>query len=199
MNWAAVCRTILISYFLIDLGEMDDAGIESSGHLALSVVLGVFKHIFDDDYRKAVSISIEKSIASDDRSIFKELISWMFRYVFHAKNENIDEFEDFIEKEVRRFGDEDIRRTVMNLAAQYRQKGVEEGIKKGLEEGKLKTAGILLKQLKRCFGDVSPLLEQKLRTSGLDLLDRFGESIFNFKTLEDAEKWWEDYGNSSRA
>ncbi len=51
-------------------------------------------------------------------------------------------------------------------------------------------SGMLVKMINRRFGKVSPMLKQKLINSDLDLLDQFGESIFDFENLEDAEAWW---------
>jgi len=33
----------------------------------------------------------------------------------------------------------------------------------------------------------------------MDMLDRFGEAIFDFRDLKDAEKWWEEQENSPKA
>ena len=59
--------------------------------------------------------------------------------------------------------------------------------------------GIILKQLKKRFGYLSPAIERKLNESGVDVLDRFGESIFDFESLEDAEKWWENFEKGGNA
>ncbi len=70
----------------------------------------------------------------------------------------------------------------MTVADQFRQEGRQVGI-----------SLILLKQVKKRFGNISPFLEQKLKKSEADMLDRFGESIFDFESLSDVEKWWELY------
>jgi predicted transposase YdaD len=80
------------------------------------------------------------------------------------------------------------RRMAMTIAEQLRQ----EGRKEGRDE-------LILKQLKKRFGNLSPAIERKLNESGVDVLDRFGESIFDFESLEDAERWWEDFENSGNA
>ncbi len=80
----------------------------------------------------------------------------------------------------------------MTVADQLRQEGME----KGMKETTLKTSRILVKQINRRFGKVSPMLKQKLMNADIDLLDKFGESIFDFENLEDAETWWVIYGNT---
>ena len=80
----------------------------------------------------------------------------------------------------------------MTIAERLRQ----EGFQKGMDFGQ---SQFILKLLKKRFGYLSPSLEQKLNESGVDILDRFGESIFDFESLEDAEKWWEDSEKSGNA
>ncbi len=66
-------------------------------------------------------------------------------------------------------------------------------IQEGVEKGRLETAiSLLLKLTKKRFGKASLILEKKLEQSDLDTLDRFGDSFFDFKNIEDAEKWWDD-------
>ncbi len=80
----------------------------------------------------------------------------------------------------------------MTIAERLRQEGRSEGFQNGQSQ-------IILKQLKKRFGYLSPAIERKLNESGVDVLDRFGESIFDFENLEDAEKWWEDLEKGGNA
>ncbi len=73
----------------------------------------------------------------------------------------------------------------MTTAEQLKQRGREEGI-----------SSFVVKLLKKRFGDVPPTLEQKLGQSNVELLDKFGDFILDFKDLRDAEKWWEMAENS---
>ncbi len=50
---------------------------------------------------------------------------------------------------------------------------------------------MLMKQVKNRFGNISAAIERKLGESDVDILDKFGESIFDFKDLNDAERWLE--------
>ena len=82
----------------------------------------------------------------------------------------------------------------MSLAERLIQQGVEEGRDLGVEEGK---AAILMKQINKRFGRIPPALEHKLRASKTEVVDQFGESLFDFQSLEDVEKWWEKHEASS--
>jgi hypothetical protein len=53
--------------------------------------------------------------------------------------------------------------------------------------------------LKKRFGNPPPSLERKFNNSTAEVLDRFGESLMDFESLEDAENWWEDVENQGRA
>ena len=84
----------------------------------------------------------------------------------------------------------------MTIAERLRQEGRQEGRLEGFQSGQ---SQLILKLLKKRFGYLSPALEKKLNESGVDILDRFCESIFDFESLEDAEKWWEDFGKGGNA
>ncbi len=73
----------------------------------------------------------------------------------------------------------------MTAAEQLKQEGRKEG-----------AGNMLVKQINRRFGKVPPLLRQQLMNADPELLDKFGESIFEFEDLEDAETWWVIYGNT---
>ena len=70
----------------------------------------------------------------------------------------------------------------------------------GRIEGKLEGRMVLIqKLLNKRFGKISPALEKQLRNSKIDNLDKFGESLFDFKDLKDAENWWEAQGKEGNA
>ncbi|QTA81054.1 DUF4351 [Desulfonema limicola] len=109
-----------------------------------------------------------------------EILELALRYTYHARNEDEETVKRYIEQDIEYFDDIKAREVAMTVAEQIRQSGV---------------SVLIQKQLSKRFGIISTLLEQKLRNSRLDILDQFGESIFDFKDLNDAEKWWETHGN----
>ena len=80
----------------------------------------------------------------------------------------------------------------MTLAEKIEQRGR----LKGLEEGR---TALIVKQIRRRFGELPPVIEHRLRQSDLDMLDKFGESLLDFKDLQDAEKWWDEHGKEGHA
>jgi hypothetical protein len=84
----------------------------------------------------------------------------------------------------------------MTIAERLRQEGRQEGIERGIGIGRTE---FIWEQLKKRFGNLSPALERKLNEAGVEVLDRFGESIFDFESLGDPEKCWEDVENGGNA
>lgn len=80
------------------------------------------------------------------------------------------------------------------------EKGIERGIEKGIEQGKKGgKSSLILKLLNKRFGSYPPTLDRILSQSEADVLDKFGEAIFDFENLEDAEKWWNNLENIGNA
>lgn len=80
----------------------------------------------------------------------------------------------------------------MTIAERFKHEGRMEGVLEG-------RMVLIQKLLNKRFGGVSPALEKKLKASRPDLLDKFGESIFDFKDLKDAERWWDNYPKERNA
>ena len=40
------------------------------------------------------------------------------------------------------------------------------------------------------------MLGNRLKSSDFEMLNKFGEFIFDFKNVGEAEKWWNTYGKS---
>jgi predicted transposase/invertase (TIGR01784 family) len=171
------------TYKLYDLGDYQDEMLILGEHMALSVVLYLFKHIFDKDFQHIFGQAVNMLTKIGDRKIYLEFFEWLLRYTYHARNEDEKTVRGYIDSEVEKLNDEKVRRLAMSVAEQIRQRALTEG-----------RAVLIQKQLNKRFCLLSPMLEQKLRNSGLDILDKFGESIFDFKDLKDAEKWWDLHG-----
>ncbi len=172
------------SYTLFNLGTYEDERLQLGDYMALHVVLNLMKHIYDDDFSDILHRAMDILLKIKDETIFLEFLEWILRYAFHARNEEDENLKGIIDREAEKLGDERIRRSAMTIAERLRQQG--------LDEGKLKTISILLKLTKKRFGSVSPVLEEHLKQSDFDMLDKFGESIFDFNDIKDAEKWWDD-------
>lgn len=58
---------------------------------------------------------------------------------------------------------------------------------------------LLQKQLNKRFGTIPSNLEKHLESATPEALDEFGESLFDFNDLEDAEAWWLKRGEPGHA
>jgi predicted transposase YdaD len=65
---------------------------------------------------------------------------------------------------------------------------MEEGIEQGRKQGEL---ALLNRQLKRCFGSLSPELQERIENLSIAQLEELGEALLDFTTIEDLEAWFE--------
>ena len=177
------------TYDLFDLRDYEDERLLLGDAMALGVVLYLMKHIFDEDFGEHIESAIEYLGKIHSQETQMEFLEWMLRYAYHAREDDLGEN---IDRGLNALGDDNARRVAMTIAERLRQ----EGFQKGMDFGQ---SQLILKQLKKRFGSLSPALERKLNESGVDVLDRFGESIFDFESLEDAEKWWDDLDKGGNA
>jgi hypothetical protein len=175
----------------------------------LDVVLYVFRHIFDTDFEENVIRKLAALLSEiEDYREFSEFWNWAFRYACEARHGDKEKLVAAITGATENIRDERVKMAAMTIAEQFRQEGrnegrneginegrnegikigMEEGMLIGMEEGEKKT---LFRLLKKRFGNISPIIEEKLKFSKKDILDRFTDSIFDFRDLSDAEKWWE--------
>ncbi|QTA81020.1 DUF4351 [Desulfonema limicola] len=74
----------------------------------------------------------------------------------------------------------------MTVAEQIEKRGEIRGEIKG-------TSSLLFSMLQERFGGITPVLETKLKNADINMLNKFGKSLFNFNKINDAEKWWETH------
>ena len=173
------------TYDLYDLGDYEDERLLLGEAMALGLVLYLMKHIFDEDFGGHLESAITYLDRIHTQETQLEFLEWILRYAYHAREDDLD---THIDRGLNALDNENARRTAMTIAERLRQEGFHNG-----------QSQLILKLLKKRFGYLSPTLEKKLNESGVDVLDRFGESIFDFESLEDAEKWWEDFGKGGNA
>ncbi len=51
-------------------------------------------------------------------------------------------------------------------------------------------ANLILRQLKRRIGEVSPQLSQKIKSLSIEQLENLGDALLDFQSMEDLEKWF---------
>ena len=179
------------TYHLFDLSKYQDHMLMIGDSMALAAVLHMFKHIFDADFHQHASHALKVLSQVRDRPKLLKFLEILLRYVYHARNDDRETVREYIDQGLQHFNDEKIMEAAMTVAEQIKQEGRQEGLQAGRQEG---ITFLIQKLINKRFGNVPPRLKQKLLQSDLDILDKFGESIFDFKDLKDAEKWWEVHG-----
>ncbi len=180
-------------YKLYDLGNYTDEMLMLGGK-ALGSMLHLLKYMSSEDIYKHLMRAMKIISEIKDPKTMLEILELALRYTYHARNEDEETVRKYIEEGIKYFDDIKAGEVAMTVAEQIEKRGEKRGEERGLGKGKVRVGGIILKLIKKRFGSVSPLIEQKLMQSDFDMLDKFGESIFDFKNLYDAEKWWEVHG-----
>ncbi len=80
---------------------------------------------------------------------------------------------------------------ILEFEEEHKMRFVDIAERTGIEKGAL---SVIMKQLNRRFGSITPSLETGLKSSRVEVLEKLGESIFDFNDLGDLEKWWEEHG-----
>lgn len=84
----------------------------------------------------------------------------------------------------------------VKMLESVKEVGIEEGKLMGLEEGR---SALIAKQIRKKFGMFPEDLQRRLTGSDIETLDRFGEALFDFDKIEDAERWWETVDGDENA
>ncbi len=169
------------TYDLYDLREYEDERLLLGDAMALGVVFYLMKHIFDDDFGTHLERGIKYLGKIDHEGTQLEFLEWMLRYSYNARDDDLGEN---IDRGLDVLNNINAREVAMTIAERLKQEG---------------RVVLIQRQLNRRFGGISPALQKKLKDSKPDLLDRFGESIFDFKDLKDAERWWDDFPKEGNA
>ncbi|MGK7942512.1 MAG: DUF4351 domain-containing protein [Crocosphaera sp.] len=69
------------------------------------------------------------------------------------------------------------------------QTGREKGRKEGREEGK---KSLILRQLTKRVGQLSPEVYQKIENLSLEQLENLGEALLDFSSMTDLENWLDE-------
>lgn len=108
----------------------------------------------------------------------------------------IENLNSYFAQMYGKFGN--IEEEIVNMVKSFydpkvEEKGIEKGIEKGkeigMEQGAKKGNELLIKQLVKKFGNLSEELKSKIMSLPIDKVNEIGESIFDFKSLEDINKF----------
>jgi hypothetical protein len=169
-------------YSLVDLGRIPDAKLSSER--ALRVGLLILKHgrLRRRDRRKLQKIAREALRLGHD-----DLLTFLYYLVGHLVE---DPDGDLVRDILRDVVPEEEESMVTQTARKWLAEGFNEGLAKGLTEGKAEgyaegKAEMLLRQLGRRFGPLSPEIEARVRSADAGRLDGWSEAILDARDLGD--------------
>ncbi|NCS79612.1 MAG: DUF4351 domain-containing protein, partial [Microcystis aeruginosa K13-07] len=89
-----------------------------------------------------------------------------------------------------------LRKDIMKESVIYQEiwsEGLQEGLQEGRQEGRQEgEANLVLRQLNRRIGDISPELLPNIRSLDLEQLENLGEALLDFQSPQDLEQWLEN-------
>jgi len=74
---------------------------------------------------------------------------------------------------------------VMQITTSWMRRGLEQG----LEQGLARERNLIIRLIKRKLGDIDVTLESRIMTLNIDDLERVGEALLDFSTVEDLTNW----------
>ena len=85
---------------------------------------------------------------------------------------------------------------------QGREEGLEEGLQRGLQEGRQeglqRETELILRQLKRKIGQLTPEIESQVKQLEIEELENLGETLLDFQQLEDLTSWLSNLSDSRK-
>ncbi len=69
------------------------------------------------------------------------------------------------------------------------EQGLERGLERGLEQGLARERNLIIRLIKRKLGAIDVDIESRIMTLNIDDLERAGEALFDFSTVEDLTNW----------
>jgi flagellar biosynthesis/type III secretory pathway protein FliH len=71
------------------------------------------------------------------------------------------------------------------------EQGIAQGLERGLKQGIEREKVLIIRLLKRKFGDegINVDLEARIMALKIDVIERLGEEILDFSSVEDLVKW----------
>lgn len=72
------------------------------------------------------------------------------------------------------------------------QKGLQRGRQEGRQEGE---AGLILRQVTRRFGTISPEIQNRIQKLSIPQLEELGEALLDFSAMTDLVNWLEELGD----
>lgn len=86
-----------------------------------------------------------------------------------------------------------LRQLYRDKIAEVERQSIQQGLQQGIQQRVQQEMNMLIRQLKRKIGNVSPELEIRVRNIPIDKLEDFGEALLDFNSTQDLTDWLDNY------
>lgn len=73
----------------------------------------------------------------------------------------------------------------MEIVTSWMEKGIQQGIQQGIQ----REASLVLRQLNRRCGSLSPELQQRIQQLSVEQLEELGEELLDFTSVDNLTNW----------
>mgnify|MGYP000860398752 CR=1 FL=1 len=177
-------------YLVYDISRYTDDEIKGSAYLR--IMLTILRDIFTKDeekIHKTIMESIEYIKELEDKQSGIEYFETMMRYIFSTRTDLTKETANEIMSKLETNYPEGSE-VMMTLAEKFRNEGLEQGMMKGIEEGRRKEKiDTAIKLLIRKFGFLPKNLKEGIRELDSPTLEVIIDGIFETNSLDDIKKY----------
>lgn len=177
-------------YLVYDISRYTDDEIKGSAYLR--IMLTILRDIFTKDeekIHKTIMESIEYIKELEDKQSGIEYFETMMRYIFSTRTDLTKETANEIMSKLETNYPEGSE-VIMTLAEKFRNEGLEQGMMKGIEEGRRKEKiDTAIKLLIRKFGFLPENLKEGIRELDSPTLEVIIDGIFETNSLDDIKKY----------
>jgi predicted transposase YdaD len=78
------------------------------------------------------------------------------------------------------------QKAIMEIVTSWTEQGIQQGIQQG-------EVALVMRQLARRFGQISPELEEQIHRLSTDQLEALGEALLDFSDVRDLQTWLENH------
>ncbi len=175
-------ETLLKPYQFMDINRISDEVLREQ--MLFGLVAFTLKHRQMADFREFLHILMPWILEAEaEGSHSASLVRSVLKYVIDRVPQGD---KDLFVQEARHYLSPGLQGDLMTIAQQWeedgRQKGKQEGLQEGVQLGK---ADLLLRQLRRRFGNISASITQRIMDADVKTLSVWGEKIINAADLEE--------------
>jgi predicted transposase YdaD len=164
------------TYEFYDLSKYPDDRLMLGSNMALTAMLIIFKHIYDEDINPHICGSMKALAQFPSNQKILKFLEILLRYIYHARNDDEEVIRNYTDQGLQNFDDERIREVAMTVADQIEQRGM-------LQEAREMVIEVLEAKFKGIPNDIVEIIKQIGNRSQLKQLVRQAVSCESFEAF----------------